>query len=136
MLDYEDRITFDLAVFIPGFFLIALRLWVRNRNRLPNPELTWVLSDVFVSVALAIAASVISLDIWYMRRRIQLKNFPRKEDPTGFLMESITITVEFLKVYVGACLLAGLALDHLADLGWLETGLFSISMPTSPPCVS
>jgi hypothetical protein len=100
MLQYESRVAFDLAVFIPGFFLIALRLWVRNRNRLPNPQLTWVLSDVFVSMALIIAASVISLDIWYMRRRIGLRNYPKEEDPAGYLMESITITVEFLKVYV------------------------------------
>jgi len=103
MLEFEDRIAFDLAVFLPGFFLIALRLWVRNRHRLPNPELTWLLSDVFVSLALMIGASVISLDIWYMRRRIQLRNYPQEEDPVGFVMESITVTVEFLKVYVDAC---------------------------------
>jgi len=98
MLAFEDRIAFDLAVFLPGFFLIALRLWVRNRNRLPNPELTWLLSDVFVSLALMIGASVISLDIWYMRRRIRLRNFSQEEDAAGFLIETITVTVEFLKV--------------------------------------
>ena len=99
MLRYESRIGFDLALLIPGSLLIALRLWVRNKNRLPNPALTWVLSDVFVSIALAIGASVVALDVWYMRRKIGLRNYPAGEDQIGYLIESLTIVVEFLKVY-------------------------------------
>ncbi|KAA8909522.1 hypothetical protein FN846DRAFT_603683 [Sphaerosporella brunnea] len=98
MLKYENRIAFDLALFLPGFFFISLRLWIRNRNRLPNPHLTWILSDVFVALSLIIAASVISLDLWYMQRRIRLRDYPKEEDPAGYFVETITISIEFLKV--------------------------------------
>jgi hypothetical protein len=112
MLKYEHRIGFDLGVFLPGFIFIFVRLWIRNRNRLPNPPLTWILSDVFVSFSLIIAASVISLDIWYMRREIELRNYPKEDNPLGYFLEAAKISVEFLKVYALALLETSLYIGY------------------------
>lgn len=74
MLDYRHRIAFDLALLSTAFLQIVLRFWVRSKHRLRNLQLTWVLSDAFVVLALMASGLATAFDVTILLQRAALAN--------------------------------------------------------------
>ncbi|KAI5812800.1 hypothetical protein BZA77DRAFT_323359 [Pyronema omphalodes] len=100
MLKYEERIAFDLSLIVPSTVLIGLRLWIRQKYRDTNPQRTWILSDIFVLLALVIAGFVIGLDIHYLVNRARLEHYAEagNVDLDYLYEEKIKLRVRFFKV--------------------------------------
>jgi hypothetical protein len=100
MLKYEHRIAFDLSLIVPSTVLIGLRLWIRQKYRDTNPQRTWILSDVFVLLALVIAGFVVGLDIHYLVNRARLEHYAEAGniDLNYLYEEKIKLRVRFFKV--------------------------------------
>lgn len=133
MLNHRDRIAFDLTLVISVALLIALRLWVRRKERPPNLHLTWVLADVFVLLCLAIAGSVVGLDIHLVRQWQALTDAPSPStvaEPPQILSREKDFIVEFYKAYAEP--VSGTGLGQPVDE---ETARSSTSMHTSRRCV-
>ena len=103
VLSYEARIAFDTTLVGSCFLLVLLRVWIKNRYRTPNLKFEWILSDIFIVIAVCISGVVIGLDSWILVERIKLR-----DDHTSSIAEKqlmvTKIQVDFYKVLVPAVL--------------------------------
>ena len=60
MLNDYGRIGFDIAIYVAGITFCILRLCVRYKDRVVLRARTYILSDVFMMIAMVIGTSVIS----------------------------------------------------------------------------
>ena len=71
MLSPTARLVFDACMISAATIAITIRMFVRYRFRSFPLTRMWVLSDVFVMIALLFSAAAVGFDMWLSVRRIK-----------------------------------------------------------------
>ncbi|TGZ83710.1 hypothetical protein EX30DRAFT_89404 [Ascodesmis nigricans] len=129
MLEPSRRIALNISTLVIWLLFFALRIFVRYHRRRKNLGLVWMLSDIFVMIALCFVSASSLLDTWIRAERLRYDDDPwLYKGPTSLRVRALKVTLynQFAFVSMLWAIKASFLVSYFNMVGFLSVKLKSM----------